>query len=120
MNFLLKASISITHNVMQLNEVADLYLDTFIRSTMNKLNDKISNESQSQPSYLGAVICSSREKNPNFKKEIFEKKIAQHIKCGYTREFAEWKVLGDFNRLFFKFIGVKPNKRLTDVEGYYI
>jgi hypothetical protein len=33
---------------------------------------------------------------------------------------AEWKVLGDFNRLFFKAFGTKPNKRQTDVEGYYI
>ena len=69
---------------------------------------------------IGAVICSSREKNPNFKKEVFEKKVAQHIKCGYTRELAEWKVLGDFNRLFFKAFGTKPNKRQTDAEGYYI
>ena len=82
--------------------------------------DKTSIENENQPSCLGAVICSSREKNPNFKKEIFEKKVAQHIKCGYTRELAEWKVLGDFNRLFFKFMGVKPNKRQTDAEGYYI
>ena len=66
--------------------------------------DKISIENENQPSCLGAVICSSREKNPNFKKKVFEKKIAQHIKCGYTRELAEWKVLGDFNKLFFKLL----------------
>lgn len=82
--------------------------------------DKTPLENESQPSCLGAVISSSREKNPNFKKEVFEKKIAQHIKCGYTRELAEWKVLGDFNRLFFKFMGIKQNKRLTDSEGYYL
>jgi hypothetical protein len=77
-------------------------------------------ENENQPSCLDAVISSSREKNLNFKKEVFEKKIAQHIKCGYTRELAEWKVLGDFNRLFFKFMGIKQNKRLTDSEGYYL
>jgi len=32
----------------------------------------------------------------------------------------EWKVLGDFNRLFFKAFGTKPNKKQTDAEGYYI
>lgn len=82
--------------------------------------EKPSIENKSQPSCLGAVICSSREKNSNFKKEIFEKKVAQHIKCGYTKELAEWKVLGDFNRLFLKAFGTKPNKRKTDIEGYYI
>lgn len=45
---------------------------------------------------------SNRERNPNFKKEVFEKKVEQHIKCGYTKELAEWKVLGDFNGLFLK------------------
>ena len=69
---------------------------------------------------LGSVMCSSRERNPNFKKDVFEKKVQQHIKCGYTRELAEWKVLGDFNNLFFKAFGNKPNKRQTDIEGYYI
>lgn len=69
---------------------------------------------------LGSVMCSSRERNPNFKKSVFEKKVQQHIKCGYSRELAEWKVLGDFNNLFFKSFGNKPNKRKTDVEGYYI
>jgi len=59
-------------------------------------------------------------KNPNFKKEVFEKKIAQHIKCGYSKELAEWKVLGDFNRTFFKAFGTKPNKKQTDIEGNYI
>lgn len=82
--------------------------------------NKTSIENENQTSCLGSVICSVREKNPNFKKEVFEKKVAQHIKCGYTRELAEWKVLGDFNRLFFKFMGVKPNNRQTDAEGYYI
>ncbi len=70
--------------------------------------------------FIADVICSSRERNPNFKKEVFEKKVQQHIKCGYTKELAEWKVLGDFNRLFFKAFGTKPNKRQTDIEGYYI
>lgn len=60
------------------------------------------------------------EKDPNFKKEVFEKKVAIHIKCGYTRELAVWKVLGDYNREFFGFIGVKPNKRKTDENGYFI
>lgn len=87
---------------------------------MDNLNDKLSNEAHNQPSCLGAVICSSREVNPNFKVEIFKKKVEQHIKCGYTKELAEWKVLGDFNRLFFKAFGTKPNKRQTVAEGYYI
>ncbi len=69
---------------------------------------------------LGSVMYISRERNPNFKKDVFEKKVQQHIKCGYTRELAEWKVLGDFNNLFFKSFGNKPNKRQTDIEGYYI
>lgn len=61
-----------------------------------------------------------REKDPNFKPEVFEKKVQQHIKCGYTRELAIWKVLGDYNRLFFKFCGIKPNRKKTDENGYYI
>jgi hypothetical protein len=52
--------------------------------------------------------------------ETFKKKVEQHIKCGYTKELAEWKVLGDFNRLFLKAFGTKPNKKQTDAEGYYI
>jgi len=60
------------------------------------------------------------DKNPNFKKDVFEKKVEQHIKCGYSREIAEWKVLGDFNRRFFSLMGVKPNKRQTDKDGNYI
>lgn len=57
--------------------------------------------------------------NPNFKKEVFEKKIQSHIKCGYSQELAEWKVLGDFNRTFFKFMGIKQNKLMTDKHGFY-
>lgn len=60
------------------------------------------------------------EKNPNFKKEVFDKKVQSHIEGGYSLELAEWKVLGDFNRQFFSFIGSKPNKRQTDKEGNYI
>lgn len=82
--------------------------------------DKTPLEAENQPSCLDAVICSSREVNPNFKVEVFKKKVEQHIKCGYTKELAEWKVLGDFNRLFFKAFGTKPNKRQTDAEGYYL
>jgi phosphatidate phosphatase APP1 len=82
--------------------------------------EKTSLEKESQPSCLAAVICSSREVNPNFKMETFKKKVELHIKCGYSKELAEWKVLGDFNRLFFKSFGTKPNKRQTDSEGYYI
>jgi hypothetical protein len=85
-----------------------------------KLENENLNETESPQLNIVAVISSSREQNPNFKKEVFKKKIAQHIKCGYTRELAEWKVLGDFNRLFFKFMGVKQNKRLTDSQGYYL
>ena len=59
-------------------------------------------------------------KDPNFKPEVFEKKVQQHIQCGYTKELAEWKVLGDYNRLFFKGFGTKPNKRKTNAQGYYI
>jgi hypothetical protein len=77
-------------------------------------------EKKIQPSCLSIVICSNRELNQNFKVEIFKKKVEQHIKCGYTKELAERKVLGDFNRLFFKAFGTKPNKRQTDSEGYYI
>lgn len=69
---------------------------------------------------LHSVICSSRERNPNFKKEVFEKKVQRAMKCGYPRDVAEWKVLGDFNNLFFKSFGNKPNKRKTDIDGYYI
>jgi hypothetical protein len=79
-----------------------------------------SNESQNPQLNIGAVMCSSREVNHNFKMETFKKKVKQHIECGYTKELAEWKVLGDFNRLFFKAFGTKPNKRQTDAEGYYI
>ena len=78
------------------------------------------NERQKPQLNIGAVICSSREVNPNFKMETFKKKVEQHIKCGYTKELAEWKVLGDFNRLFFKAFGTKPNKRQTDSQGYYL
>lgn len=78
------------------------------------------NTEETANSDLGAVICSSREVNPNFKVEVFKKKVEQHIRCGYTKELAEWKVLGDFNRLFFKAFGIKPNKKQTDSEGYYI
>lgn len=78
------------------------------------------NEAEKPQLNIGAVICSSREVNPNFKMETFKKKVEQHIKCGYTKELAEWKVLGDFNRLFFKAFGTKPNKKQTDAEGYYI
>lgn len=66
------------------------------------------------------VEINKREANPNFKIKIFKKKVDQHIGCGYTKELAEWKVLADFNRLFFKAFGTKPNKRQTDAEGYYI
>jgi len=65
-------------------------------------------------------MSDTREKNPNFKKEVFDKKVAEHVSGGYSQNGAEWKVLGDFNRIFFKFMGVKPNKRLTDKNGYYI
>lgn len=61
-----------------------------------------------------------RKKNPNFNKEIFEKKVASHIKCGYTKELAEWKVLNDFNGSFFTSLGIKPKKKKTDIEGYFI
>ena len=86
---------------------------------MSKENNT-SNKQQNGNDFIADVICNSRERNHNFKKEVFEKKVQQHIKCGYTRELAEWKVLGDFNRLFFKAFGTKPNKRQTDIEGYYI
>ena len=65
-------------------------------------------------------MSSNREMNPNFKVEVFKKKIDIHIGCGYSKDLVEWKVLGDFNRLFFKGLGIKPNKRLTDKEGYYL
>jgi hypothetical protein len=90
-----------------------------IRNKMNK-EKQTSDKQQSGNDFIADVICSSREKNPNFKKEVFEKKVQQHIKCGYTKELAEWKVLGDFNRLFFKAFGTRPNKRQIDIEGYYI
>lgn len=61
-----------------------------------------------------------KEKNPNFKKEVFEKKVSDYIESGYTRELAEWQVLGDFNNKFLGFLGKKPNKRLTDSEGFYM
>jgi phosphatidate phosphatase APP1 len=78
------------------------------------------NINEVEKTQIGDVICSSREVNPNFKMETFKKKVEQHIKCGYTKELAEWKVLGDFNRLFLKAFGTKPNKKQTDAEGYYI
>lgn len=62
----------------------------------------------------------NREKNYNFSKDVFNKKVKQHLDCGYTLELAESKVLGDFNREFFKFMGLSPNKRKTDKEGFYI
>ena len=58
--------------------------------------------------------------NPNFRKDVFDKKVENNIQCGYHRELAEWKVLGDFNRTFLSFMGIKKNKRLTDKEGYFI
>lgn len=58
-----------------------------------------------------------QEVNVNFKKEVFLKKVQSHIECGYTKELAEFKVLGDFNRLFFKGF---ENKRKTNKEGYFI
>lgn len=61
-----------------------------------------------------------RKKNPNFNKEIFERKVSSHMVCGYTKELAEWKVLNDFNSNFFGFFGIKPNKKKTDIEGYFI
>lgn len=84
------------------------------------MNSNKDNEPINPTLNKGDVICSIRVKNPNFKQEVFEKKILGHIKCGYTRELAEWKVLGDFNRAFFNFMGIKPNKQQTDSEGYYI
>ena len=58
------------------------------------------------------------EKDKNFKKEVFDKKVANHIKCGYTKELAEWKVLGDYNGRFNESIGGKPRKNKTDVNGF--
>jgi len=56
-----------------------------------------------------------QKKNPLFKKDVFDKKVAAHIKCGYTKEFAEWKVLDDFNN----YLGPKYNKRSTNSDGYF-
>lgn len=59
-------------------------------------------------------------KDKNFKKEVFDRKVKQHIEAGYTQELAEWKVLGDYNRLFSKCFGRKPNKIKTDINGNFI
>ena len=56
-----------------------------------------------------------QEKNPLFKKGVFDKKVAAHIKCGYTKELAEWKVLNDFNN----YLGPKYNKCSTNSNGYF-
>jgi len=61
-----------------------------------------------------------REKDPNFKKDVFEKKVKNFIECGHTRENAISIVLGNYNRTYFSFIGIKPNKRKTDENGYFI
>lgn len=61
--------------------------------------------------------------NPNFKKDVFQRKIDNHLKCGYPLPLATWKVLKDFNNDFFGFpndIGLKPNKLKTDINGNYI
>ncbi len=53
--------------------------------------------------------------DPNFNKKVFERKVELHIKCGYTKDLAECKVLMDYNG----YMGMK-NKKKVDKEGNFI
>lgn len=59
------------------------------------------------------------KRDPNFKKLVFDKKVQQHISCGYTKELAEWKVLEDYNGMFNESIGGRRRRKRTNAEGYY-
>lgn len=67
------------------------------------------------------IVSGSNERrlDPNFKKEVFDRKVQIHINCGYTKEMAEQKVLLDYNGLFNEAMGAKPRKRQTGADGYY-
>lgn len=59
-------------------------------------------------------------KDPNFNKKVFDKKVKDHMNCGYTKCLAEWKVLNDYNTNFFnKLFGRKLKRTKTDKNGYY-
>lgn len=56
------------------------------------------------------------QKNPKFKKEVFERYVNNCISVGYTKELAEQWVLDNFNVMF----NLSKNKRITDKDGYYV
>jgi len=69
---------------------------------------------------LASVSNSTKRKDPNFNKEVFEKKVQQHISCGYDKKLAEWKVMQDYNTNFFnKLFDRKLKNTKTDKNGYY-
>ena len=57
-----------------------------------------------------------REKNPKFKKQVYDRYVNKCISVGYSKELAEWWVLHGFNVMF----NLSKNKRMTDKDGYYI
>ena len=60
------------------------------------------------------------ERDPNFKKSVFDKKVQQHISLGYSEELAKWKVLKDYNGMFSEAMGANPRKKQTNENGYFI
>jgi hypothetical protein len=84
---------------------------------MSKNDSDIENPAIAVDTVLAVV--DERRLDPNFKKEVFDRKVQIHINCGYTKEMAEKKVLWDYNGLFNEAMGGRPRKRQTGADGYY-
>lgn len=78
-------------------------------------------QNNTEPQLPKHIVSGSNERrlDHSFKKEVFDRKVQIHIKCGYTKEMAEKKVLWDYNGLFNEVMGGKPRKRKTGADGYY-